>query len=90
MRKSPYEKWNFVYRFHISMVKLIGVAVVEDDYKVNVKTFIPIYVEVNFLCLLTYTLIHYRNEPFNALIATPSIGILIPVRLFAFVYLTLY
>lgn len=84
MKKTPYEKWYFVRHIHMMLVKLIGVDVMNDNYEVNIKTLIPILVEVNFLCLLTYTLIHYRNEPFKALIATPPIGILIPVSLFEF------
>lgn len=81
MEKTPYEKWNFVRQFNVKVIKLIGVAVVEHDFKVTLRTLIPIYIELNFLCLLTYTLIHYRNEPFKALVATPPIGILIPVHL---------
>lgn len=82
MRKSPYEKWYFIRNIHATLVKLVGVDVMNDNFKVNIRTLIPIYVEVNYLCLLTYTLIYYRNEPFKALIATPSMGILIPVSLF--------
>lgn len=85
MKKTPYEKWNFVRRFNVIMIDMIGAAVVEHDFKVTLKTLIPIYIEANFVCLLLYTLIHYRNEPFKGLVATPPIGVLIPVRLFEIV-----
>lgn len=79
MEKNPYDKCQFVYNFHANLVNLVGLHVVDRDYKMNARTLIPIYVEVNYLSLLIYTLIHYRNEPFMALIATPAAGFLIPV-----------
>lgn len=79
MTLNPYEKWYFLRKIHTHMVKLVGCEVMEEDFKINVNTLIPIYVEVNYLTLLTYTLIYYRNDLFHALIATPSVGILIPV-----------
>lgn len=79
MEKNPYDKCQFVLDIHTTLVNIVGLHVVDKAYKMNVRTLIPIYVEVNYLSLLIYTLIHYRNEPFKALIATPSAGILIPV-----------
>lgn len=84
MEKNPYEKYYFVRDIHATLLNLVGVDIADENYKMNVRTLIPIYVEVNYLSLLVYTLIHYRNEPFKALIATPAAGILIPVNLFRF------
>lgn len=89
MEKSPYDKCRFVYDIHASLVNLVGLHVVDKNYKMNVRTLIPIYVEVNYLSLLIYTLIHYKNEPFKALIATPAAGIIIPVSLLQIFYGTI-
>lgn len=79
MALSPYEKWYFLRKIHTHMVKLVGCEVMESDFKISLNTMIPIYVEVNYVTLLTYTLAYYRHNLFHALMATPSAGILIPV-----------
>lgn len=79
MALNPYEKWYFLRDIHAHMVKLVGCETMESDYRISIRTLIPIYVEVNYVTLLTYTLIYYRHDLFHALIATPSAGILIPV-----------
>lgn len=84
MEKNPYEKCYFVRDIHAYLVNLVGLHVVDVNYKMSIKSFISIYVEVNYLSLLVYTVIYYRNEPFKALIATPAAGFLIPVSLFGF------
>lgn len=79
MALNPYEKWYFLRKIHTHMVKLVGCEVMESDFKISINTMIPIYVEVNYVTLLIYTLAYYRHDLFHALIATPSAGILIPV-----------
>lgn len=82
MALNPYEKWYFLRKIHTQMVKLVGCEVMESDFQISINSLIPIYVEVNYVTLLTYTLIYYRNDLFHALIATPSAGILIPVSFY--------
>lgn len=79
MEKNPFEKSYFIFELNRILVDLVGLRIADKDYKVNARTFIPIYVEINYFCLLFYTLYHYRHDPVNALIATPHAGILIPV-----------
>ena len=79
LEKTPYEKWHFIRRINVLSLKLVGVHVMEKDYKINGNTFVPICVEAVYMTLLMNTLFHYRNEPYSALTATPSTGFLVPV-----------
>lgn len=81
MAKTPLDKWKFFRKMHILILRLVGVQFMVEDYKINVFTIIPILLEANYYVLLVYTLYHYRNEPFKALIPTPFLGIFVPVSL---------
>lgn len=79
--QSPLEKWKFFRQIHFILLRLIGLEFMDENYKMNIKTLIPIYLEVKYYVLLIYTLYHYRNEPFKALISTLFVGIFVPVSL---------
>lgn len=81
---NPHEKWKLFRRIHLIILKKIGTGFMDESYKVNVKTIIPIFLEVSHYILLIYTLYHYRNKPFNALISTTYLGIFAPVSLFPY------
>lgn len=78
--KRIYLKKVVFYSSNYSL-KLVGVHVMESDYKNNGKTFISICVEAFYMFFLVYTLFYYRNDVCigSTLTATPSIGFMVPV-----------
>lgn len=67
LAKSPLDKWLFIRKINIFLLQLVGAQLMEADYKLNFKTLIPLYLMLNYLSLLTYTLFYYRHTPFRAL-----------------------
>lgn len=79
MAKSPLEKWLFYRRIHSGLLKIIGVEFMEEDYRINALTFIPIFMQVLYYILMIYSMYYYRNQPKIAILSTILIGFFIPV-----------
>lgn len=77
--KSPIEKWTFVSRFTSYLYKIIGVNFMDEDFKITWKFIIPVYLQVSFVCLLTYTIFYYRKKPFDIIKVAPAVAIFFPV-----------
>lgn len=77
--KSPLDKWLHYRRLNIYLLELVGAGFMAENYKVQWRTWIPMYVGVNYFSLLIYTGYYYRNEPFKALQPTVITGIMVPV-----------
>lgn len=86
LSENPLEKWLYVRRFNVFLMKLIGVEFMEPDYKFNWKTLIPMYLGLNFFCLMLYTCYYFRDEPYKALQPTAVTGIMVPVSFLLPIY----
>lgn len=80
LAKSPLEKWLFIRKINIFLLQFIGAQFMEANYKLHFKTLIPLYLMLNYLSLLIYTLFYYRHTPFRAFQSTPMCEIIIPVK----------
>lgn len=80
LAKSPLEKWLFVREINLFSMNMIGVGFMDVNYKLQWKTWIPIYLLVNYYSLMFYTCYYYWNEPVRAIEATIINGIMGPVR----------
>lgn len=79
LAKSPLTKWIYVRQLNVFLMKLVGVEFMESNYEFNWKTWIPMYLGVNFFGLMVYTGYYYSNQPFRALQPTVITGIMVPV-----------
>lgn len=79
LAKSPRGKWWVIRQSHCFMTKVIGCQVMQADFKLNINTLVPLYVQVNFYLLVLYTWYYYRNDLINALLVTPIFGLIVPV-----------
>lgn len=80
MGKNPRGKWLAYRRINIIIMKIIGSHFMEPGFKLQLISWIPLGLVLNYSILLIYTLYYYRNEPFKALQATPAAGLIIPVN----------
>lgn len=78
--RSPLEKWLYVRQLNIFLLKLVGVQFMEANYKFHWKTWIPMYLGLNYFTLSIYTGYYYWGEPFKALQSTTMSGLMVPVR----------
>lgn len=67
------------------MLSVVGCEVVEPNYKPNLKTLIPMYMQANYFILLAYTCYYYWDKPFFALIGSAASGIFVPVSFNSYV-----
>lgn len=74
LEKTPYEKWLFVRNINVFMLGVVGCEVVEPNYKPNLKTLIPMYMQVNYFVLLAYTCYYYWDKPFFPLVGSAASG----------------
>lgn len=81
LAKTPFEKWNLVRSVNIWSLTPIGCQLMEANFQIHSKSYIPIYLGINYFSLMVYTLYYYRHQPLKALQATPVLGIAIPVSL---------
>lgn len=79
LAKTPLEKWHFIRQINYKLLKVVGVQIMRSDYKVHAKTFIGVYLVLNYYILMVYTWYYYRNDLFRALISTPALGTFVPV-----------
>lgn len=78
--KNPREKWLYVRNVNIFFMKFTGIDFMTTNFKLNILSYIPFYIFINYTSLLIYTLYYYRHKPLRALQATPAAGIAYPVR----------
>lgn len=81
LAKRPHEKWMFIRQIHYHMCKVVGVEFMKCNYKMNINTIIPLYLQVDYYVLLVYSMFYYKNEPIKVLMATTILGFFIPVSL---------
>lgn len=79
---TPLEKWKFVRKIHWFLLRVVGVEFMDRNYRISIRSTIPIYLQANYYILLVYTLFYYRYKPLKGLIATPALGFYVPVSEF--------
>lgn len=82
LAKDPLEKWNYVRNINSFLLKVIGCDFLNGNYTYTLNTLLPVFLFVDYFCLMLYTLYYYRNEPLKALESTPMAGIMFPVCIF--------
>lgn len=78
LAKSPFKKWSFVCGINKSVARIIGCDFWEDDYEVTLRSLIPGTIILDYIISLMYTFYYFRNDPVRCLMATASMGIVLP------------
>lgn len=80
LNRSPRGKWIFVRNAGIFVLTLLGVPFLNPSFKVWWYSSAAGIVSIDVLLSFCYTLWYYADTPIKALLFTPLLGILIPVR----------
>lgn len=80
LNRSPKGKWLLVRNFGIFVQTLIGVPVLDPDFKVNWYSFIGIVGVIDSFASFLYTLWYYFETPIRGFLYTPYFGVIIPVN----------
>lgn len=77
--KTPQQKWKSVRSVNIFLLGFVGCDIMDPNFIFNLKSFIPTYLAINYICLMFYTLYYYRYNPLKAMQSTPLMGLVVPV-----------
>lgn len=76
---SPSEKWDFIRKIHIFILKFVGVQFMDENFKPHNRTLIPVLIQAYYYVCLINSFIYYRNEPSKAIIATTPLALFVSV-----------
>lgn len=79
LAKSPLDKWRFIHQINLYLLNMVGAGFMDVNYKIQWKTWIPMYLGLNYFSLMFYTCYYYYHEPVKALQSTVITGIMVPV-----------
>lgn len=79
LARSPRGKWIYVRNFGIVLLKSVGIPVLDPNFKVWWYSYVSFVLLFNFLTSLFYTIWYYSDNPARAYLATPILGVVIPV-----------
>lgn len=86
MERSPQGKWQFVLNLAVFFQKLIGVEILDTNFKVWWFTYVGCLGLIDVVSSFSYTLWYYANTPFKGFLFLSLIGVFIPVDFSVFCY----
>lgn len=80
IKRSPKGKWIFIRDFAIPLLKIIGLAILDPNFKVWWYSYFSIVVYINFFSSLIYTIWYYSDDPIQACRVFTLFGVAISVK----------
>lgn len=77
--QSPRGKWEYVRNMSESMINLLGLSVMDPNYKPRWYAYFPLVYLIEILFSYAYTAWKNRNDPSKALCFIPCFAVVIPV-----------
>lgn len=78
--RNPLGKWNFVRNIASGFLTWIGVHIVVEKFKVDLRSALPGLAIIDYFVLLLYTFYLYTDNVMRALQPLCVVGIVAPVR----------
>lgn len=79
LNRSPKGKWLFMMNICELILKSIGLNSLDPNFKMTWLFYVAGVVIVSVFSSYIYTILHFIDSPMKGFLATPMIGILIPV-----------